>query len=59
MKPYMEKVDVEKALKTLLAKNVQDAWTDYVILRLKEKKSPGCDMRDFGAWWDANHQSAL
>jgi len=53
MKTHPEKVDTAKALTTLSAKNAQSAWTDFVILRLREKKSPGCDMRDFGAWWDA------
>lgn len=52
--PDTLKVDAVEANKTLSAKTAQDAWTDYCILRLRKGKSPGCDMRDFCAWWDIN-----
>ncbi len=29
----------------------QMAWTEYVILRLREGRSPGCDMRDLVAYY--------
>ena len=51
-KPNVSLVDVPIASQTLRAKNYQDAWTDYCILRLRQGKSPGCHMRDFCLWWE-------
>lgn len=46
-------VDKIAATQTLECKNAQDAWTQFCIIRLRQKVSPGCSMKEFGAWWDA------
>jgi hypothetical protein len=56
------RVDTDAAQPTLRCATAQDGWTEYVIARLRRGLSPGCDMRDFAAWWDArkeHHVSAL
>jgi endogenous inhibitor of DNA gyrase (YacG/DUF329 family) len=53
------RVDTDAARMTVDCPNVQEAWNVYVLARLRRGISPGCDMRDLGAWWDQQRSLRL
>ena len=56
-KAHPERVDVTCALRAIRDPNCTDpgqGWTHYIIAhyRATGQLPPGCDARDFYAWWD-------